>query len=262
MATATFTRIVKQAPFYDEGHGFDVFGLHPPYLARAVEAGRLIYERYFRVDSTGIEHIPAAGPTIVVANHAGVLPVDAAMLCLDVLLNSDPPRIPRAVGEHFIPRLPLVNTLFARLGVVSGTRPNVRRLVERGELLALWPEGVSGPAKRFRDRYQLQTWHVGFAELALRHQATIVPAAIIGAEESWPLLAKLGIHVFGSPYVPIPMSPLPLPARYHIRYGEPIVIPAGDPDDPACVRAAASRVRVAVEQLIQDGLAERKGVFQ
>ena len=144
MDAHVFDRIAKQAPFHDAGHGFDVFGLHPPALASAVSASAPIYERYFRVESRGAEHVPADGPAILVANHAGVLPVDGAMLCLDVLRRTDPPRIPRAIADRFVPRVPLVATAFARFGVVSGTRANVRYLLEHGELLAIWPEGVSG----------------------------------------------------------------------------------------------------------------------
>lgn len=265
MAPSTFTRIAKQAPFHDEGHGFDVFGLDPAYLASAAEAARPLYEHYFRVDSTGAEQVPARGPVIVIANHAGVLPVDAAMLCLDLLRRTDPPRIPRAVADRFVPRVPLISTLFARLGVVSGTRENVRCLLERGELIALWPEGTTGPAKPFRERYRLQSWRVGFAELAIRHRAAIVPAAIIGAEESWPLLGKLGpARAFGAPYLPLPASPFPLPAHYHIRYGAPLRLDL-DPaaaDDPSTVAAAAALARASLERLIAAALAARPGVFR
>ena len=248
------------ATFHDAGHGYDVFGLHPPTLARAVAAGRFAYERYFRVDSIGAEHVPASGPAILIANHGGVLPVDSTMLCLDVLRHTE--RIPRAVADHFVPRLPIVSTLFARLGVVSGTRANVRCLLERGELIAIWPEGVTGPAKRFRDRYRIQSWRVGFAELALRYRAPVVPAAVIGPEESWPVIRKVrALKLFGSPYLPIPASPVPLPVHYHIRYGEPLVL-AGDPDDPADVAAAAARARVALEHQIADARWARRGVFR
>ena len=253
------------APFFDEGHGYDVFGLHPPSLARVVAASRPVYERYFRVDSEGIEKIPARGPAIVVGNHGGMLPVDSAMLCLDILMRMDPPRIPRAVADHFVPRLPLVSTLFARLGVVSGTRANVRRLLERGELVAIWPEGVSGPAKPFRQRYELQRWSVGFAELALRYGAPVIPVATLGAEESWPVLARFrGLRAFGAPYVPIPMSPVPLPTHYHIRYGAPIRFDAEPEaaDDPRTVASAAEQVRDALERLITDARDVRRGVFR
>jgi 1-acyl-sn-glycerol-3-phosphate acyltransferase len=267
MASETFTRISNDAAFHDAGYGFDVFGLHPPALARAVAAAAPIYERYFRVDSRGIEHVPADGPAILVANHAGVLPVDGAMLCVDVLRNTRPPRIPRPVADHFVPRIPIIGTMFARFGVVSGTRANVRYLLDHGELLALWPEGVTGPAKPFHLRYRLQQWRVGFAELAIRHRAPIVPVAIVGAEESWPLAGKLtAFHAFGAPYLPIPLLPVPLPAHYRIRYGAPIRVDRGhipdDADDPAVVAAAAEEVRRALQQLVEDTRIARRGVFR
>jgi 1-acyl-sn-glycerol-3-phosphate acyltransferase len=261
MAGGTRARI-GAAPFFDEGYGFDVFGLHPPALARAVALGGFVYERYFRVDSAGAERIPATGPVILVANHGGALPVDAAMLCLDVLRRTDPPRIPRAVADHFVPRLPLVSALFARLGVVSGTRANVRALLGRGELVAIFPEGVTGPGKPFRERYRIQAWRVGFAELAIRYGAAVVPVAIVGAEESWPVLAKLTmLRAFGAPYLPIPASPVPLPVRYHLRYGAPIRFGAAPAaaDDPDAVGAAAGEARAALERLIAEGLAARAG---
>lgn len=263
MISSTFQRIVQQAPFFDEGHGFDVFGLHPPSLARAVDAGRALYEHYFRVDSVGAEVIPPTGPAILVANHGGFLPIDSAMLCLDVLRRTEPPRIPRAIADYFVPRLPLVSTVLARLGVVSGTRANVRRLLERGELIAIWPEGVTGPAKPFSDRYRIQDWRVGFAELAVRHRAPVIPVAIVGAEESWPLAAKLP-GIFGAPYLPVPASPLPLPAHFHVRYGAPQVLgtTAQDADDPELVAAAARDIRASLERMLEDARLARRGVFR
>lgn len=263
-ACGTFARIVRDAPFHDEGYGFDVFGLHPPWLARAVAASRFLYERYFRVDSMGAEHIPARGPVILVANHAGALPVDGAILCLDVLRRTEPPRIPRAVADRFVPRLPLVSTLFARLGVVSGTRTNVRILLERGELIAIFPEGVTGPAKPYRDRYRLQRWSVGFAELAIRYGAAIVPVAIVGSEESWPVLARLtALRAFGAPYLPIPASPVPLPVRYYLRYGPPLRLaaPPAAAADPDAVTCAALEVRAVLERQLDETRAARDEVI-
>lgn len=251
--------------FHDEGYGFDTFGLHPPTVDRVLAAGAPIYERYFRVDSRGAENVPAHGPAIIVANHGGVLPVDAAMLSYDILRHT--PRTPRTISDHFVPRLPLVSTLFARLGVVSGAHVNVRRLLDRDELLVIFPEGVRGPAKPFGLRYELQRWNVGFAAHAIEHRAPIIPVAIVGAEESWPVVARIrGIRMFGAPYFPIPASPFPLPARYLIRYGEPIHVDRGhyhiDAHDPALVRHAAEQARVAVARLLAETLAERRGVFR
>lgn len=261
MAPQRYEWVARPASFHDEGHGFDLFGFHPPTLASAIESGSAIYDRYFRVDSAGAEQIPESGPAIVIANHSGVLPVDAVMLCTDLVRQTV--RIPRAVMDHFVPRLPLVSTYAARLGAVSGTRANVRTLLDRGELLVIFPEGVSGVAKPFRERYQLQHWTVGFAELAIRYRAPVIPAAVIGAEESWPMLVKLrGLRMFGSPYLPVPATPVPLPTHYHIRYGAPLHVEAGEADDPQVVERAADDARNALEQLMADALAARRGVFR
>lgn len=247
--------------FHDAGHGFDVFGLDPRAVRRAAALCRPIHQHYFRVRSTGVEHVPRRGPAILVANHAGTLPVDGAVLWMDVLEHTG--RIVRPIADLFVAGFPLVNTLFARLGVVSGTRANVRRLLDDGELIAIFPEGVSGVAKPFRDRYHLQRWHVGHAELAIRHRVPIVPVAIIGSEESWPVVVRVpGIRLFGAPYLPIPISPVPLPVPYHLHYDVPIDLAAdfvlGDADDPAAVRDAATRVHDALEDLIHQGLRARR----
>ncbi len=255
----------SRTSFHDEGYGFDTFGLHPPTVERALAASAPFYDHYFRVDTRGAENIPAHGPAIIVANHGGALPVDAAMLSLDILRHT--PRTPRTVADHFVPRLPLVSTLFARLGVVSGAHANVRRLLERGELLVIFPEGVRGPAKPFGLRYELQRFRVGFAAHAIEQRAPIIPAAIVGAEESWPVAARVrGLRMFGAPYFPIPASPLPLPARYLIRYGEPLHVDRGhlhaDAHDPELVGRTAEQVRQAVAALLAQTLAERRGVFR
>lgn len=288
MISATFHRLARQAAFHDAGHGYDVFGLHPPVLASAVESVRMLYERYFRVTSTGIDNIPKTGAAIVVANHGGALPLDAAMLCLDLLRNTDPPRIPRPISDHFVPRLPFVSTLFARLGVVVGTRANVRALLRRGELIATFPEGALALAKPFHQRYQIHSWRVGFADLALHHRVPVIPAAIIGSEESWPVLARVrSFRWFGAPYLPISL-PIPLPARYHIHYGKPLYLDSADcanadcadaateksltmsrtdeletaSFDPQTIAKAAARVRLALETLIEESLRHRQGVFR
>jgi 1-acyl-sn-glycerol-3-phosphate acyltransferase len=249
--------------FHDAGHGFDVFGLHPKSVASAVAWSAPLYEHYFRVESEGIEHLPEVGPAIVVANHGGMLPVDAALLCLDILRRTA--RIPRPIADRFVHRMPLISTLFARVGVVSGTTTNVRRLLEDDELLVIFPEGTSGPAKRFRDRYQLQEWRVGFVEHAIRHRAAVVPVAVLGSEESFPLAARLrGFHGFGAPYFPLPLVPLPLPAHFRIQYGAPIRFeddPA-DADDPVTVATAADYVRSVVQRQLDDMRDARRRVFR
>jgi len=236
-------------------------------VALGLSMFRPLYEHYFRVRSHGAENIPSEGATIVVANHSGMLPLDGMMLWTDIVTQTDPPRVPRPVADFFVPALPFVNVIFARGGVIGGTRGNVHAALEAGELLELFPEGVRGISKGFAERYRLQHWSVGHAELAIRHRAAIVPTAIIGAEESWPQVAKIeSLQGLGIPHVPIPATPVPIPVRFSIYYGEPIRLsedfePA-QADDTDVLRDAAARVRGAVEGLIARGLAEREGLFR
>jgi 1-acyl-sn-glycerol-3-phosphate acyltransferase len=249
----------------DAGHGYDVFGANADWVLRAERAGAFFYEHWFRVISKGSENIPATGPAIVVANHSGTLPVDATMLWMDVLRHTDPARLLRPIADHFVLNLPFFGTLATRTGAVGGTRANVKRLIERGELLLIFPEGVPGIAKKFRSRYELAPWRVGHVELAIRHRVPIIPVAIVGAEEQMPLIGSLPVHAFGIPHVPIPLTPLPLPVRYHIRYGRPIALydrhaPASA-DDPEVLEGQAARVKAAVQTLLESARSERTGVF-
>ena len=255
-------RQTETIPFRNEGHGYDVFGLDPRVVRGVSRALAPLYDIYFRVESHGAHRIPASGPAILVCNHSGALPLDGAMLYLDVLRHTCPVRVPRPVADRFVPLLPFASTLLSRAGVVTGTRANVKRLLLRGELLVIWPEGTTGVGKPFRARYQLQDWRVGHAEMAVRFGVPIIPVAIIGAEESWPIVGRLeSLHPFGAPYLPVPASPVPLPVRYHIHYGDPLALhdelPPGAADDPALVDEAAARVRRALEQLIARGLEQR-----
>lgn len=247
--------------FSDAGHGYDVFGLHPPTLARMLAVMRPVYQRYFNVTSSGVENIPTNGPAIVVANHAGVLPLDAFLLAMNIDYETE--RTARVVADHFVPLLPGVGTLFSRLGSVGGSRGNLRHLLERGELVVIFPEGVSGTGKDPTDAYRLQQWRVGHAEFAIRHRAPVVPAAIIGSEEAWPMRFKIErLRLFGAPYLPVPASPIPRRVRFRFHYGEPIAVHLGlsaeAADDPDIVAEAAGRTGDAVQRLIDRGLEERE----
>lgn len=248
------------------GHGYDVFGLHRDGIVVGLELTRFLYERWFRVESRGAENVPGRGAAIVVANHTGTLPFDALMLWTDVLRRTDPPRLGRPVMDHFVGKLPLVGLLFERAGAVGGSRGNTRALLEAGELLMIFPEGVAGIGKPWRKRYEIVGWTVGHAELAIRHRAPVVPVGIVGPAEQLPQIARLPIRPFGAPYVPVPATPLPLPVRYHVRYGAPIDLHARwspeEADDPRVAAEAAALVRKAVEDLIAGALRERAGVFR
>jgi len=250
----------------DEGTGYDPFGLNLEHVKLGLALGKPLYDRYFRVLSQGAENVPKEGPAILAGNHSGTLPFDAAMLWVDSVRSVG--RVARPIGDFFVSDLPFLGTLFNRGGMVGGARPNVRGLLESGELVMIFPEGVPGIGKPFYERYRLQHWRIGHAELSIRHRAPVVPVAIVGAEEQMPQLAKLTRvgRLFGVPYLPITLTPIPLPVRYRIYYGEPLVLHERfrpeDADDPGKVREAAALIKTAVEELVKRGLREREGIFK
>ena len=263
MSSSDYERMQK-LEFADAGHGYDAFGANPDWVAMVTAFTRPLYDYYFRVKSYNAHHIPAEGGAVVAANHSGTLPLDGAMLFMDIVKHTEPPRLPRPAADYFVPMLPFVAILFSRIGVVAGSRRNVQHLLESGELLMIFPEGVPGIGKNFSERYQLQQWRVGHCELAIRHGVPVVPVGIVGAEEQMPQLGKLP-GLFGAPYIPVPLTLVPFPVRYHIHYGEPIPVhemyKPHQADEPAVLEEAAMLVKSAVRELINEGLRQRKGIF-
>ena len=173
-------RLEALAEALPEEGGYDAFGLSARAIRGAFPLLYTLYRLYFRVRSEGHQHIPADGPVVLVANHGGLLPFDGAMAAVDIFLHTDPPRLARAIVDRWAGTLPFVNVFFARVGQVIGTRENFTALLDRGKLVLTFPEGIDGIRKPINQRYQLQHFHVGFVEHALRAQAPIVPFAVLG----------------------------------------------------------------------------------
>lgn len=243
---------------------YDRFGFSPDAIRAAFPLFLALYRFYFRVQSRGHEHIPAEGPAILAANHAGVLPFDGAMAVLDVLLHTDPPRLPRAVVDRWAGSLPFVNVFFARVGQVIGTRENFADLLDDGQCLLVFPEGMAGVRKRITQRYRLQGFHTGFVEEALRARAPIVPMAILGSDDQMPVLFDLEplARRLGLPMLPVtptfpwlgPLGLLPYPVRYRIVYGEPLAFHERfGPEaaaDARLVQHLTQQVRRSVQQIM------------
>jgi 1-acyl-sn-glycerol-3-phosphate acyltransferase len=245
--------------------GVDPYGFDLDYTIGAMAPFVWLYRKYFRVKVHGLEHVPVEGRVLLVANHSGQLPFDAAMLAVAMLIELEPPRAVRALVEKWVPTLPFISTFYARLGQVVGTPENCRRLLAADEAILVFPEGVRGLNKPFSKRYQLQKFGLGFMRLALESQAPIVPCAVVGAEEQAPALFdfKLLARVLGFPAFPITptLLPFPLPARYHIRFGEPMRFTGSPDDEDAELERKVSEVHVAVNKLLERGLAERKSIY-
>lgn len=237
---------------------------------------RPLHRHYWRVSSHGAEHIPAEGGGLLVANHAGTLPADALITRLDVFDLAG--RHARELGADLVFRLPFIGELARKSGVTLASGDDADRLLARGELVAVWPEGFKGIGKPWRDRYKLQRFgRGGFVATALRARTPIVPTAIVGSEEIYPLLFDLRIvaRLLGLPYFPVvaqmlalpvlgPFALLPLPSKWIIEYGAPIATDeVGEDvvDDPMAVFDLTDEVRETIQQMLYRNLMGRRSVF-
>jgi len=251
----------------DNEFGFDPFGMSRKHLGTAMTVARFMYRHYFRAEAFGIENLPSKGRVLIVANHSGQLPFDALVIGSACFLEPPQPRLVRAMVEFFVPTIPFASYLFARWGQITGTPENCRRLLAADEAVLVFPEGARGISKPFSKRYQLAEFGTGFMRLALEARAPILPVAVIGAEEQAPAInlssvAKL-LGMPALPIVPYPpfVAPVPLPVKYRLHFGEPMLF-TGDPDDDDDVLAEKVRtVRHRIQGMIHQGLAGRKHVF-
>lgn len=251
-------------------YGYDAWGFSPDTSRRAFTLLGLLYRHWFRVEMHGVENLPA-GRALVVANHSGQLPFDAAMMMAGAILEAEPPRILRGMAEYWMPTLPLVGTMGTRIGSVVGTPKNCIDLLRHDEAVLAFPEGVRGLNKPFARRYRLQRFGLGFMRLALETDAPVVPAVVIGAEEQIPTVGNLDAlgRAVGLPALPVPLllpllgplSLLPLPVKYHVWIGEPMRFSGNPHDEDVFVEGLVDRVRAQMRSMIEKGLRERRSSF-
>jgi 1-acyl-sn-glycerol-3-phosphate acyltransferase len=257
-------RLEKLTPPRNE-YGVDPYGFDVDFAIAALAPFLWLYRKYFRVQVHGIENVPTEGRVLLVPNHSGQLPFDAAMVGVSLLVELDPPRSARALVEKWVPTLPFVSSFYARLGQVVGTPENCRRLLAAEEAILVFPEGVRGLNKPWRDRYQLQDFGLGFMRLALETNTPVVPIGVVGPEEQAPALLapKRLANLLALPALPITPTivPLPLPVRYHIHFGRPMRFDGSSDDEDAVLEAKVDQVKAAIQRLLDDGVRERKRVF-
>src|SRR5215468_8172798 len=261
---------LRRMPTRLNEYGYDPWGLNIDAIRRALVVTTLLYRHYFRVETSGIENVPD-GRVLVIANHAGQVALDAAMIGTATILEREPPRIMRGMGEYWLPTVPFLNLLMSRTGSVVGTPKNCMDLLRIEEAVIAFPEGIRGMNKLFSERYRLQRFGSGFMRLALATKTPIVPVAVVGSEEQAPAIANLtGLaRLLGIPAFPItltwpllgPFGLLPLPVKYRIYFGKPLRF-EGDPDDEdAVIDRKVARVVDTIQSMLDRGLRERAGIF-
>ncbi|WP_425582486.1 lysophospholipid acyltransferase family protein [Streptomyces synnematoformans] len=236
---------------------------------------RPVFEKYFRVTVKGVENIPDTGGALVVCNHSGTLPWDGLMAQVAVRDHHPADRHLRLLAADLVFALPFVNQLARKGGHTLACADDAARLLARGEVVGVMPEGFKGIGKPFADRYKLQRFgRGGFVSTALRAGAPIVPCSIVGAEEIYPMIgnARTVARLLGLPYFPVtPTFPwlgalgaVPLPTKWTIEFGEPIPTDGYPPeaaDDPMLMFNLTDQVRETIQHTLYKLLVERRSVF-
>ena len=272
MAAPTIPLDIGSSPFEpgEQSPSADAFGLDPELRQRVLPAVRFLHDHYWRVEVTGAHHLPADGPALVVANHSGAIPFDGAMVCTAVEIHRQ--RTLRFLYDRFVENVAPVASFYKKVGGAVATRENAVELLRAGELLLVFPEGVSGVAKPFGDRYRLRPFSPGFVRLALSLDVPIVPVAVVGAEEIYPLVGRAEVvgKLLGMPYVPVtPFFPvlgmlgaLPLPTKWFMHFGKPIrLVPVEGEARWQRARLEAMRVRRMIQATVGRLKRRRQSVF-
>jgi 1-acyl-sn-glycerol-3-phosphate acyltransferase len=250
----------------------DEFGFDPELNSTILMPAALaLYRDWFKVAMRGVDHLPATGPALVVANHSGVLPLDAIMLQAGVYAESPAHRNLRLLGADLVYELPGLAGLARRSGHTRASPDCADALLAAGELVGVFPEGFKGIGKPFSERYRLQRFgRGGFARTAAGAGVPIIPCAIVGAEEIYPMIANSPqlARLLRLPYFPItplfpwlgPLGAVPLPSNWIIEFGEPVPTDGLAGDDEK-IAELADQVRDTIQARLEELVAERGPAF-
>lgn len=220
-----------------------------------------LYDDYFRVQTMGLDRVPAEGRVLLIGNHSGQLPMDGVLIGMALATRSEAPRAARAMIERFFPTVPFVGNMLNHMGAVVGDPHNCKRMLENEEAIIVFPEGVRGSGKLYKERYTLKRFGNGFMHLAMQHNTPIVPIGVVGCEETMPSLANLApvAKALGLPYFPLAL-PVPLPARVILNFGEPMSFD-NSVHNEAAVTERTEQVKTRIRTLLDEALAARTSVF-
>jgi len=234
-----------------------------------------VYRRWFRVEWEGLEKIPEHGGALLVANHAAAIPSDAPVIMHGI--ETELGRPVYGLADYFFRKVPVVGTMWSRLGGLPAHPDNAERLLaEQNQLVLVFPEGTKGPSKLFSERYQLRRFgRGGFVEIAMRAGVPVIPIAVVGAEESMPIITRLpsAAKMLGIPYFPVTANMLafgPLgalayfPAKFKLRVLDPVHFDV----EPGLERYSRSRImdeseaiREKIQKALYDMLRQRRSVW-
>jgi 1-acyl-sn-glycerol-3-phosphate acyltransferase len=249
----------------------DEWGLDPDYIRAWGAWFWFLRNIYWRIDHEGLDNIPAAGRALFVSNHRGFMPLDAVMHLSLIFTHCH--RIPRFLIIHSLLRFPFLCNFLTKLGGVIASQENAAKLFANENLVGLFPEGIRGSFIPYKDTYQLRKFSKSaFARMAIEHQAPVVPAAVVGHAEIFPIVGRLDstyiTREWGWPCFPIappfPLAPIPLPSKWHVRVLKPVPLQGLKPCDaenPLLVREFSDHIQDLVQRNVDEMLKRRKHIF-
>ncbi|HYB98823.1 MAG TPA: lysophospholipid acyltransferase family protein [Candidatus Limnocylindrales bacterium] len=261
---------VNRIPTELNEYGYDRWGYSPKAFKRFILPAAVMYRYYFRCQTTGLHNIPQ-GRVLLIGNHAGQIAFDGLMVSTACVLEGNPPRLARGMGEYWLGTLPYLSVLLDRTGSAVGTRETAVDMLHHGECVLAFPEGVRGMNKLYADAYKLMEFGLGFMRLALETGTPVVPVSIVGSEEQNPGFANVAplARLLGMPSFPVtltfpwlgPLGMWPLPVRYRIEFGEPMVFEGHHEDEDDVIEEKVNQVKAALQAQLDRGRAARESIF-
>ncbi|MDH3436282.1 MAG: MFS transporter [Betaproteobacteria bacterium] len=153
-----------------------IYTLVPEFLMRFLVW--LLIHSVYRLDKTGLEHVPEEGGAVLVCNHVSFV---------DALIIAAACRRPvRFVMDHRYFRMPILNFVFrtGRAIPIASAREDpelleraydeIARALEHGDLIGIFPEG------RLTDTGEMSPFRPGIKRIVERTQVPVVPMALRG----------------------------------------------------------------------------------
>ena len=238
--------------------GFDAWGFNIKNMKNNMRLTKYFYEDFYKVETVGLENVPKEGRCLIIPNHSGQLPFDGLLVGYSLLTNPNGARAPKAMVERFLPTVPFIGNWLSSVGAVIGDPINCERMLDNEEAIIVFPEGVRGSNKLYKQRYQLQRFGSGFVHLAMNNNAPIIPVGIVGMEETIRSYADLKplAKLLGMPVLPL-VVPFIFPSKVFIYFGKPIYF-NNDVHKESDIKERVDIVKAAIDDLLKQGLARRE----
>jgi 1-acyl-sn-glycerol-3-phosphate acyltransferase len=250
---------------------YDDWGLDVDYIRAWGAWFAFLRNIYWRIESEGMEHIPRTGKALYVSNHRGFMPLDAVMHLS--LMFTQTTRVPRFLIIHTLLRTPFLANFLTKLGGVVASQENATKLFDQGEIVGIFPEGIRGTFSPYKTTYKLRNFSKsGFARMAVENQAPVIPSAVIGHAEIFPIIGRIDsswvVKELGWPYLPIapmfPLAPIPIPSKWHVRVLEPVQLQGlkpADAENDRLMKSFSDHIQHIIQVNIDDMLPRRKSIF-